>query len=270
VVDKKFFSGSHALMIPKTKDGRVLFALPWHNKVVIGTTDTVIKEISYEPKALEEEVSFIIEHFNLYNHIAITKKDVLSVFAGLRPLIKKNEAQKTASVSRDHHIFISKSQMITITGGKWTTYRKMGEEVIDKAFAFLQIPFKKSGTKNLQLADYTTDITIPANLKCYGKFAKDIEHLMERDALLKEKLHPEFTYTLAELVWAMENEMACTVEDILARRSRILFLHAEAALEIAPKTSAFMAKYLHKDDRWIKDQIEAFTLVARNYILNDD
>jgi glycerol-3-phosphate dehydrogenase len=268
VVDNKFFSGSNALMIPKTKDGRVLFAVPWHNKVVIGTTDTLINTISDEPKALKQEIDFIIDHFNMYNKNTITKKDVLSVFVGLRPLIKKQDVKSTASLNRDHTILLSKSQLITITGGKWTTYRKMAADVVDKAFTLLPNAYVSCTTELLHLHGYTTTFNTNEVLHNYGIDAEEIEKLMLHNETLKEKIHPNYGFTLAQVVWAVHNEMAVTVEDVLARRIRLLFLDAKAALEAAPKVATAMASYLQKDKDWECQQLENFNKIAKNYLLN--
>jgi glycerol-3-phosphate dehydrogenase len=268
VVDHKFFSGTNALMIPKTKDGRVLFAVPWHDKVVIGTTDTLVKKVSNEPTALNEEVEFIIDHFNLYNKISITKKDILSVYVGLRPLIKKQDVKNTASLNRDHIILISTSQLITITGGKWTTYRKMAKDVIDKAFGFLPNTFITCNTENLHLYGFTKVKNENKYLHNYGEDAIAIETLIKENSDLKEKLHPNYNYTLAQVVWAMQHEMAITVEDIIARRIRLLFLDARAAIQVAPKVANLLANFLHKNKEWENKQIEDFSTLAKNYLLD--
>jgi glycerol-3-phosphate dehydrogenase len=268
VVDSKFFSGANALMIPKTKDGRVLFAVPWHSKVVIGTTDTLVKKVSDEPIALQEEIDFIIDHFNLYNKIRITNSDVLSVFVGLRPLLKKENIKSTASLNRDHTIIISTTQLITITGGKWTTYRKMAADVIDKAFAYLQKPYIKCGTENLHLQGYTLIQHKNEVLHCYGSDATAIELIMKNDIILQEKIHDKYNYTTAQIIWAMQNEMAVTIEDVLARRIRLLFLDAKSAIEAAPKVAKIMSTYLQKNNEWEIIQIEEFNIIAKNYLLD--
>ena len=135
VLDKKFLPSETSIMVPQTDDGRVLFAVPWHERVVVGTTDTEVDHISLEPCALEEEVEFVLKHAARYMQSDPTRGDVLSVFAGLRPLVRPSDARSTAAISRDHHLSISRAGLITITGGKWTTYRKMGEDTIDQATA---------------------------------------------------------------------------------------------------------------------------------------
>lgn len=266
VIDKQFFPSDHALMIPKTRDGRVLFAVPWKNKVVLGTTDTPLQEISEEPAAMNEEIDFILEHFNQYNEKQITKKDVKSVFAGLRPLVKTSNNKSTALASRDHTIIVSSSHLITITGGKWTTYRKMAKDALNNAVFVAKLPVVKCATRALRLHGYTESIQPSSALSVYGSDAMEIQNMMNEDVSLAERIHPDHAYTKAELIWSIRNEMALQVEDILARRSRILFIDAEAAIASVDKVAAIMAKELNKDDWWIRQQIAQFTELAKGYL----
>ena len=266
VVDKKFFPGTGALMIPKTTDGRVLFALPWHDAVVIGTTDTALNMISEEPIALEEEIEFILLNFNQYNEIKITRDDILSVFAGLRPLVKTSNAGSTAFASRDHTIIVSKSNLITITGGKWTTYRKMAKDAVNNASFVAKLPVVKCATRNLKLHGFSENIKYGDQLSSYGTDREKILELISNQPALAEKIHPLFNYTLAEVVWAVENEMAMLVEDFLARRSRMLFLNAHAALESAPLVAEIMAKELGRDENWQIEQVQEFSELAKGYL----
>ncbi len=247
VVDRKFFPEQDALMIPKTEDGRVLFAVPWHNKVVIGTTDTPVAGIIEEPKALEDEVDFLIHHFNKYNARAIQKKDVLSVFAGLRPLIRSSPGKSTSLLSRDHTIIVTKSRLVTVTGGKWTTYRKMAEEAVNNAAFVAQLPKKKCITSNLPIQYYS--------VKSEGLYAA-------------EKIHPEYLYTCSEVIDHIRKGMALTVEDILARRMRLLFLDAKAAMEAAPVVALLLQKERVQTDEWREEQIISFQTLARQYLLS--
>ena len=241
VVDKKFFPGNNALMIPKTDDGRVLFAVPWHDKVVLGTTDTPIEHISIEPKPLEEEIEFILHHANRYLEQDITRADVQSMFAGLRPLVKKRGTAKTSVLSRDHTILVSKSNLVTITGGKWTTYRKMAEDAIDNAVFIAKLERKECITKQLPI----------------GKLQQDGELF----------IHAAQQLTDADIKRYIETEMALTVEDVLARRTRILFTDARSAIQKAPDVARQMAALLHKDDAWVTQQVSSFTALAKQYIL---
>ncbi len=266
VLDKKYFNSAEALMIPKTTDGRVLFAIPWHGKVVIGTTDTLVKETSYEPKATEAEVNFIIDNFNYYTSMPIDKKDILSVYTGLRPLIKKADIKSTAALNRDHSILIHPSQLITITGGKWTTYRKMAKDLVDKVYEQWQLPIIPCKTENIQLANYSKDTTGPDYLRGYGTAALAILNIAKEKPEMAEKIHPDYEYTKAQILWAVEEEMALSIEDVLARRLRLLLLDAKAAIAAAPVVAHIMAAALQKDEQWIKKQIEDFNSLAKNYL----
>ena len=241
VVDKKFFPGNNALMIPKTDDGRVLFAVPWHNKVVLGTTDTPIEQISIEPKPLEEEIEFILHHANRYLEQDITRADVQSMFAGLRPLVKKRGTAKTSVLSRDHTILVSKSNLVTITGGKWTTYRKMAEDAIDNAVFIAKLERKECITKHLPI----------------GKLQQDGEKF----------IHAAQQLTDADIKRYIETEMALTVEDVLARRTRILFTDARSAIQKAPEVARQMAAQLNKEEAWVTEQVSNFKALAEQYIL---
>jgi glycerol-3-phosphate dehydrogenase len=266
VLDKKYFNSNEALMIPKTTDGRVLFAIPWHGKVVIGTTDTLVKETSYEPKATEAEINFIIDNFNFYTSMPINKKDILSVYTGLRPLIKKADIKSTAALSRDHSILVHPSKLITITGGKWTTYRKMAKDLVDKVYEQWQLPIAPCQTENIKLANYSEDSTWPDYLKGYGTAAAAILKMENENYELSEKIHPNYNYSKAQIMWAVKEEMALTVEDVLARRLRLLLLDAKAAIEAAPIVANIMAKELQKDEEWVKKQLEHFNRLAKNYL----
>ena len=266
VIDREFFPSDHALMIPKTRDGRVLFAVPWKNAVVLGTTDTPLQEISEEPSALNEEIDFILEHFNQYNEKQITKDDIKSVFAGLRPLVKTSNNKSTALASRDHTIIVSSSNLITITGGKWTTYRKMAKDALNNAVFVAKLPIVKCATRSLRLHGYTENIQASSALSIYGSDAKEIQQMMKEDVSMGERIHPDHAYTKAELIWSIRNEMALQVEDILARRSRILFVDAAAAIASVEKVALIMAKELKKDNQWIQQQIALFTELAKGYL----
>jgi glycerol-3-phosphate dehydrogenase len=255
VIDKTFFSGTHAMMIPKTDDGRVLFAVPWQNKVVVGTTDTPINTIQIEPRALEEEIDFVLTHFNRYTSSSISRKDVKSVYAGLRPLVRSKNSASTALLSRDHTLMISESQLVTITGGKWTTYRKMAEDAVDNAiFVSKQANKKKCITKQLAIGN-------PAEKK------RLIDLLIQQDATLAKQLHKRYPYTKAEVIYAARYEMVVDVEDFLARRVRLLFLDAEAAIEVSTIVAELLAIELNKDDSWVEKQINSFNSLAQEYLL---
>ena len=270
VVDKSFLGGDTAIMIPKTSDGRVLFGVPWHNKVVLGTTDTPLKEFVLEPVALEEEIEFILKTAGQYLAKQPKREDVLSVFAGLRPLAApKSSADeaKTKEISRSHKIDVSDSGLLTITGGKWTTYRDMAEDIIDRAIKELGLPHLECKTRDLRIHGYKENVDRSNFNYVYGSDLEKIVNLQKENPELAEKLHPEYDYTGAEVVWAAREEMALTIEDVLARRLRALFLDARAAIDMAPKVAGIMAKEMGKDQEWEDSQVSEFTSLAQNYLL---
>ncbi len=265
VIDKKFYPSQHALMIPRTSDGRVLFAVPWHNKVVIGTTDTPVEKALLEPVALEQEISFILDTAGQYLAQKPGRSDVLSVFAGLRPLAAPTEgSKKTKEISRSHRIVVSPSMLFTILGGKWTTYRKMGEDMLDRVEKELHWPHRASATQGLHIHGYTATTT-PGPLAFYGSDAAAILALENenKDEWLSESLG----IRPAQVSWAVQNEMARTVEDMLSRRTRALLLDARESLRIAPEVAAIMAPLLGKNNDWIQQQLTQYRALASNYIL---
>lgn len=270
VVDKSFLGGDTAIMIPKTSDGRVMFGVPWHGKVVLGTTDTPLKEFVLEPQALEEEIDFILKTAGQYLTKQPKREDVLSVFAGLRPLAapkKGTDGTKTKEISRSHKIVISDSGLITITGGKWTTYRDMAEDVVNKAISIGDLPQKECKTRELRIHGYKENVDRSDFSYVYGSDYEKIQKLQLDRPELAERLHPRFDYTGAEVVWAVREEMAITVEDILSRRLRATFLDARAAIDIAPKVASIMAKENGKDSEWEKEQVKEFIDLAQHYLL---
>ncbi len=266
--DRSFLPTDTAIMIPHTSDGRVLFAIPWHGYTMVGTTDTPIKKVELEPKALDEEIEFILATAKEYLHKPPTRADILSVFAGVRPLVKSGNAKSTANLSRDHTLEIDKSGLVTITGGKWTTYRRMAEDCINQTANLAGLPEKDCATKNLPIHGSGENTAQFGDLNIYGSDAIELNKLIESDKSLGEKLHPQLPYTIAEVVWAIRHEMAETVEDVLARRLRILFLNAKLAIEIAPRVAEIAAQELGKNETWKAEQIKIFNEVAKNYLVN--
>jgi glycerol-3-phosphate dehydrogenase len=265
VFDKEFLLSDTAIMIPRTDDGRVLFAVPWHNKIIVGTTDTPVSSASEEPIAMKEEIDFVMQHIHRYLKKDPSYNDIRSVFAGLRPLVKSN-SKITSAISRDHHIAVSDSELISITGGKWTTYRKMAEDVMEIAIHKAGMSEKECVTKNLHIHGYKENNNYTAPLYYYGTDEPCIKELIKKDNSFSELIHPSLPYIKAEIVWAAQNEMCMTVEDALSRRTRALLLDAKAAIESAPSVAALMAKETGKDESWIKNQIDIFNSVAKNYL----
>lgn len=271
ILDKSFLKSDNAVMIPKTSDGRVLFIVPWHDKCVVGTTDTLVDEPSFEPQALEKEIEFVMESAQLYLQKKPTRKDVLSVFAGLRPLAApKEEGKSTKEVSRSHKVIVHPSGMVTLTGGKWTSYRKMAEDVIDKAIEIHNLKKVECKTFNLSIHGNIDKKKVDrsSHLYIYGADIPQIIKLQKENPDFAVKLHPNYEYTVAEAIWAIREEMAQNVEDILARRIRLLFLDARAAIECAPKVASIIAKETGNDNDWIENQVNEFTKLAQNYILD--
>jgi len=268
VFDGSFLAGDSAIMVPHTSDGRVLFAIPWHGHTVVGTTDTPIAEATLEPAALEQEVEFLLETASRYLARKPTRADVLSVFAGIRPLVRAKDAGNTASLSRSHTIRIENSGMVTVCGGKWTTYRHMAEDCVNQAATLARLPDKECVTQRLNIHGFHLSSDRFGALSGYGSDAPAIEALREADRSLAQPLHPALPYTAAEVVWAARHEMARTVEDVLARRTRALFLNARAAVAMAPRVADVLAAELERDAAWKASQVEGFHETARNYTLN--
>jgi len=267
VLEKDFLPNKYAIMVPHTSDGRVMFAVPWHNHVVVGTTDTLIENHSLEPVALESEVDFVLETAGQYLTKQPTRADVLSVFAGLRPLAKPEEEGKaTKEISRGHKIMISVSGLITIIGGKWTTYRKMAEDTIDKAAMLGGFPERNCITTHLPIHGFRMDIDPYSDpLSVYGIHKEDILSIEEEEKHLSGLLSEKLNIRKSQVAWAVRKEMARTVEDVLARRTRALFLDARESLRIAREVAEIMAKELNQDENWMINQIEHFKEVAANY-----
>jgi glycerol-3-phosphate dehydrogenase len=268
ILDKSFLPGNSAIMVPHTDDGRVLFAVPWRDRVVVGTTDTAVDEVSLEPRALQQEIDFLLIHAARYLTKDPQPSDVLSVFAGLRPLVRGAESKSTATLSRDHTILISKSGLVTITGGKWTTYRRMGQDVIDQAALVAGLEERPCKTEDMRIHGWLKNYDVNDPLHYYGSDALGIHKLIQVNAALAEKLHANLPYTAAEVVWAVREEMARSVEDVLARRLRALLLDARAAIKMAPKVAALMAAELQKDQSWQDEQVKGFRALAKEYILH--
>jgi glycerol-3-phosphate dehydrogenase len=271
VIARDFLPKDYAIMIPKTSDGRVLFAVPWHDKVVLGTTDIPKENPNIEPQATEDEVDFIL---GMAKHFLVRppkRKDVLSVFAGLRPLAAvPNQDEKdveTKEISRNHKVLVSLSGLVTVIGGKWTTYRQMGEDVINKVSLLLDGTDRKSSTENLRIHGAANDLDFTKHWHVYGADLSGIHTLIKTKPELEERIHQKLPYTKAEVVWGVRNEMARTVEDILARRTRSLFLDAKVSVEMAPIVAKLMAQEMNENETWELKQVHEFTKLAKNYIL---
>jgi glycerol-3-phosphate dehydrogenase len=267
VFDRSFLPADSAIMVPHTSDGRVMFAIPWHRHTLVGTTDTAISEVSLEPLPLEEEIDFILSTAGQYLSKAPTRRDILSAFAGIRPLVKTAGGSNTAALSRDHTIHIDSSGLLTVAGGKWTTYRNMAEDCVNQAATLARLPEQPCVTRTLNIHGFHEDAGQFGPLAIYGCDAPAILDLIQPDSSLGAPLHPALPYCGAEVLWATRFEMARTVEDALARRTRALFLNAQAAIEMAPGVAKLMAKELSRDRAWQAEQVQAFAQLGQGYLV---
>lgn len=264
VVDRDFLPGDHALLVPKTADGRVLFAVPWLGKVILGTTDTPRHDLAREPQPFQAELDFILNEAGHYLTRRPTMADVRSMWVGLRPLVKPqgDDAENTKGISREHTVLTSASGMITVTGGKWTTYRAMAEDVLDSCFAAGALPRRAGGvTVQLPLVGAPSGaatqhcIHMPQGLHSYGSEADAVSALPGAHHWLAEGLSE------AMVRFAVRHEYARTVEDVLARRSRLLFLDAQQAAAVAPQVAVIVQKELAQDEVGLS----AFLVLAQQY-----
>lgn len=266
VLDRRFLPGDSAIMIPSTDDGRVLFAIPWYNHVVVGTTDTPTTSLAIEPRPLPEEIDFVMRHAARYLSVDPRPEDVRSIFAGLRPLVRSGRNKATAALARDHNLLISPTGLITITGGKWTTYRRMGADTVDKAITVGGLSKRKAATEELRLHGWT-HTTEADSLAVYGTDGPAVAAVMAEQPGWGDLLHPRLHYRTGEVIWAARHEAARTVEDVLSRRLRALLLDARASQEVAPQVAALLAAELGYDIAWQEAQVREYRALAQEYIL---
>ncbi len=271
VLDRSFLPGDAAIMIPKTDDGRVLFAIPWNDRVVVGTTDEEVDGPTLEPRPMREELEFLIEHAGRYLVKNPTADDVLSAFAGIRPLVTdptNPSSGDTSEISREHVLHISKNGLVTISGGKWTTYRKMAEDTIDQAAVLADVEPKPSVTEHLHIHGWHEHAEQFGDMAHYGSDAVAVRGLMRDRPELAEQLDERLPMRAAQIVWGARHEMARTVEDVLARRTRSILFDAQASIDIAPTVARLMAEERGLDESWQEEQVEAFTELAQGYLVN--
>ena len=267
VLDRSFLAGDIAVMVPHTDDGRVIFAIPWSGRVIVGTTDTPVKSAEIEPQPQEEEIEFLLKHISRYLARDPQRSDILSVFTGIRPLVSSEADSNTAVISREHTINISRSGLVTIAGGKWTTYRKMAEETVDQAAVVGDLENRPSVTKELNIHGYHHHTENFGPLARYGSDAVLIKKLMSEDKQLAKTIYDDPPVYAAEVYFAVKYEMARTIEDFLSRRTRLLLLDAKGSLAAASKTAKLMAKYLGKNKKWQKTQTAEYSRLAEGYIV---
>jgi glycerol-3-phosphate dehydrogenase len=284
VLDRSFLAGDTAIMVPHTDDGRVLFVIPWQDRVLVGTTDTEVPRADVEPRPLAEEIGFILRNAARYLEKDPVESDCLSVFAGLRPLVRepspgprprgrlrgRSQPGHSKSISREHAVIVSQSGLVSVVGGKWTTYRKMAQDTVDDAVAVGGLPERACVTEELRLHGWLDrgDPALPqaSHLRSYGADATALEAFLDEVRGRRERLHPRLPYVVGQVAWAARLEMARTVEDVLARRTRALLLDARAAVECAPRVAAELAAELGRDARWAAAQVEAFRELAEGYL----
>jgi glycerol-3-phosphate dehydrogenase len=267
VLARRFLPGRSAIMVPHTDDGRVLFAIPWHDRVVVGTTDTPIERSTLEPRPLEEEVDFLLHHAARYLSEDPAPEDVLSVFVGIRPLVGDPADHESAALSRDHTVHISDSCLVTLTGGKWTTYRRMAEDAVDHAAVLAGLDDRACVSRDLNLHGFHPDAAGFGDLAPYGADAVELQDLVATADDFAQPLVPGLPYVTGEAVWAVREEMARTVEDVLSRRTRALLLDAAASVDAAPLVASILARELDRDEAWRDAQVAAYRELARGYLL---
>lgn len=266
VLPREFLPGDSAIMVPHTRDGRVMFAVPWHGHVIVGTTDTPVPEAVLEPKPQAQEMEFLLQTAGRYLAKHPTQSDVLSVFTGIRPLVKSTDKAGTAALSRDHTIQISHSGLLTIAGGKWTTYRKMAEDTVDRAVELAALPKRSCATNDLRVHGFQRELENAGPLVSYGSDAGPITELIRERPELGLPLHDSLPICAAQVVWAARHEMARTVDDVLARRTRALFLNARAALAVAPSVARLLADTLGRDENWERRELVDFNQIAARFL----
>jgi glycerol-3-phosphate dehydrogenase len=267
VFARSFLPGEDAIMVPHTSDGRVMFAIPWHGHTLVGTTDTPIGVPALEPLPTAPEVEFLLKTSAQYLEKKPTSSDIQSVFVGIRPLVSAGDRTNTATLSRDHTIHIDQNGLLTIAGGKWTTYRNMAEDCVNQAAILARLPERPCITSTLNIHGFHRHADKFGSLAIYGADAPAIQDLMRAEPIWATPLHPTLPYCEAEVVWATRFEMARTVEDVLARRTRALFLNARAAIDMAPRVAELMVAELGKDEAWQKEQVTAFHDLAKRYVI---
>jgi glycerol-3-phosphate dehydrogenase len=265
VFDKSFLPSASAILVPHTADGRVMFAIPWHGHTLVGTTDTPIDEAPVEPVPFAEEIDFILETAAQYLDHAPSRHDILSAWAGIRPLVKAG-AGSTAALSRDHSIHIDRNGLLTIAGGKWTTCRKMAEDCVNQAALLAGLIERECVTRTLRIHGFHHNAHQFGHLGIYGSDASRIQDLARQQPDLAEQLDEQLPHTAAEVVFTARHEMAQTLADLLSRRLRALPLNARAALRMAPKAAELMAAELGKPASWVDSEIAAFTKLTQGYL----
>ena len=264
VVPAEVLGNENAIMVPKTADGRIIFAIPWLGKVVIGTTDLPAPGVAMEPGHEPSEIDFLLKTINPYLVRPLERSDILSVFSGLRPLVT-GSAAKTSKLSREHTIEVSESGLITVAGGKWTTYRRMAEDTLAAAIERGMLPKRACVTSSVRLHGAPEASVSAGPLARYGTEAEDIAAMWESDPSTSALLDSALPFTRAEVIFAARYEMARTVEDVLSRRTRALLLDAAAAQRSAPVVARLLASELGRGADWAQQETARFITLARRF-----
>ncbi len=270
VLDRSFLARDVAIMVPRTDDGRVLFVIPWHDRALVGTTDIEVKAPELEPLPRRDEIEFVLRNAARYMEHDPRPSDILSVFAGQRPLVRMGGAQETKKISREHVVEISRTGLVSLMGGKWTTYRQMAEDAVDDAAQVGGLPLRPCATRELHLRGWLAadDPALPAPgpMRMYGADAPRVQAFLDADPGGAVPLHPRLPYVCGQLRWAVHHEQARTVEDLLSRRTRSLVLDARAAMEAAPLAARILAEELGRDARFAEAQVADFLELAAGYL----
>jgi glycerol-3-phosphate dehydrogenase len=269
VLPGSFLSSDTAIMVPHSRDGRVMFAIPWHKHVLVGTTDTPVSQASMEPRPSAQDIDLILDTASDYLARRPRREDILSVFAGIRPLVNPGRNSNTAALSREHTISISKSGLLTIAGGKWTTYRKMAEDCLGHAIVLARLEERPCPTASLAIhgagvRHQGSGQTV--GLSVYGSDLEQLDNLMHEEPKLAAPLNEDLPICGAQVAWAVRGEMARTLDDVMARRTRALYLNVRAALAMAPAAARLMAQELDRGEEWQEQQLREFRKIAEGYV----
>lgn len=267
VLDRSFLPGDTGIVVPRTRDGRVLFLIPWEGRVLLGTTDVPTEQHQTEPRPSAEEIAYLLEYASEYLTSPPQSSDIQSQFAGLRPLLRKGAGVNTARLSREHVVRVSESGLVTVLGGKWTTYRTMAADVVDRAARVAGLPERASTTAGLPLHGAADNGRRP-EFPLYGSDGRELARLAEESAGGWDHLDPALPYREAEVTWAARHELARNVDDVLSRRTRALLLDARASLRAAPRVAELLARELGRDETWRQEQVQRFQDLARGYLPN--
>lgn len=264
VVPNRFYSSDHALVMPRTPDGRVMFVMPWHGQALIGTTDTALDKLVDPPVPQREEIDMILTVTARHLHRAPSRSDVLSAFAGVRPLAAAPGSARSSKISREHAISVDSAGLVTVSGGKWTTYRRVAEQCVDVAVKLAGLRARDVSTRELELV---TPDSARGGVDALGFPARGVAHIGAEQAALAAPLSDALPYSGAHFAYAARYEMAMTVADALAYHTRALFIDARAALDIAPRVATIMANELQRDTNWVASELAALRSIAAPFIL---